>query len=286
MEIIFENCEKTFFLKMFWINRNKTIIWESDKFIKNDTKTIFKNNDFYKGLYHIGLFDGIVNKIETHISQPIPITVRLYFENTFTEVTSCNPQQGLYFSIDFVNTPILNIVEPQLFTKEKQAIKKKQLRSNIIYWNNLWYNLHYLGYKFPENPSETDFQQIRDFMEILSKTGLPCRICAHHLRIWLTNNNDEHLQTRDDLKHYFWELHNDVNKRNKKKVYLFQEAMDILEKNIFTNMKHFGANIMDFFTEGKLKDFPHVYKTKGRQDIFKILDLYQDDVEIAKKILV
>jgi len=73
---------------------------------------------------------------------------------------------------------------------------------------------------------------------------LPCKECREHYRIYLSKNNPNNLKTSDDKKlwvqKFFFNLHNEINLRNDKPLYLFDDLHDTYKSvNFFLEIKHF-----------------------------------------------
>lgn len=64
---------------------------------------------------------------------------------------------------------------------------------------------------------------------------LPCPVCTKHATGYLKKYNIMICKTKEDLKKYLWNFHNDVNRRLKKKMYKFKN-MDIYKKFSFVKV--------------------------------------------------
>jgi hypothetical protein len=85
-----------------------------------------------------------------------------------------------------------------------------------------WTFLHSVTFQYPDNPTELDKQKYQQFFESLKYT-LPCPTCKEHYSI----NFEKlpiRLNTRDELIKWLIDIHNEVNIKNNKKVYSYDEV--------------------------------------------------------------
>ena len=90
-----------------------------------------------------------------------------------------------------------------------------------------WKFLHYISFGYPENPTINIKNQYKNFFLSLEHV-LPCVRCANHYRENLSKYSlDEALTNRDSLIRWVIDIHNDVNRDNNKKVYDYDEAIQL-----------------------------------------------------------
>lgn len=89
--------------------------------------------------------------------------------------------------------------------------------SDIETWGPVfWWNIHCAAAHFPEKPTEVYRKAFQNWIENYPPL-LPCGYCGIHLEAYLKANPIyEHTKSRASLEEYFYNLHEDVNKRNKK----------------------------------------------------------------------
>ena len=65
----------------------------------------------------------------------------------------------------------------------------------------------------------------KNIIKIISDicTNLPCPQCAYHASSFMRRHKMNNLKSKDDLIKYVFLMHNNVNKRLKKKIYNFNE---------------------------------------------------------------
>ena len=99
-----------------------------------------------------------------------------------------------------------------------------------IFWNTI--HIATLGY--PPNPSAADKDGMRKFFESL-KTVIPCPVCREHYKQHLAESPVEPaLESKGQLVHWAWNLHNQVNDMLGKPTITVDQFLD--------NMVALGAN--------------------------------------------
>ncbi len=131
-----------------------------------------------------------------------------------------------------------------------------------MYWALYWRNLHWLSVNYPENPNETDKEQIKNLIFTMQTTGIGCSICRYHFIIWVNKNDINNVvKNRENLFTFFWNCHNNVNTKTGKKIWSYTDVYNLYTKKnweeILTNE---SVNILLLFKNKKLKDFPSIYK--------------------------
>lgn len=90
-----------------------------------------------------------------------------------------------------------------------------------------WIFLHCITLNYPNNPTEEDKKNFRNFFINLQDV-LPCAKCRqnyknHLMKFPLT---EKELYTRSSLAKWLIDLHNEVNKLNGKEVFTYQKAVN------------------------------------------------------------
>lgn len=105
-----------------------------------------------------------------------------------------------------------------------------------------WKFIHLLTLNYPNKPSFEDKYNYKEFILSLQKV-LPCETCSQHFQKHIQNNNfDDILKSRETLFEWFVDVHNSVNKQNKKKEWSYSKAYNNLKVSnnqsfIFTYLK-------------------------------------------------
>lgn len=100
-----------------------------------------------------------------------------------------------------------------------------------IWGPKLWFMLHTISFNYPDNPSFDDMKYHQDFFEILVHI-IPCATCANHYSEYISKNPPK-LSSKKDLIKWTIDLHNNVNQRLGKKIYTYNEAVNLIA-NSFT----------------------------------------------------
>lgn len=95
-----------------------------------------------------------------------------------------------------------------------------------IWGPHAWIFLHSVTFDYPDNPSPHIKEQFKNFFESLQYI-LPCEMCREHYkhnlkRFPITNNV---LKSRKNLIEWLIDIHNNVNKSNKKPKLKYQEVV-------------------------------------------------------------
>ena len=103
------------------------------------------------------------------------------------------------------------------------------MNSNI--WGpGAWTLLHSITFNYPKTPSQQDKNEYADFFYSLANV-LPCATCQNHFR---KNLNDLplklHLQSRNDLVKWLFEIHNLINIQTNKKTITFKKFQKIYKQ--------------------------------------------------------
>jgi ABC-type transport system involved in multi-copper enzyme maturation permease subunit len=95
-----------------------------------------------------------------------------------------------------------------------------------------WKFIHFVALGYPKNPNLKDRENYKTFFNILSSI-LPCSICNEHLKQNLIKFplTDEILSDRIKLLNWTIDLHNEVNKKNNKKIINYNEGLNLLINN-------------------------------------------------------
>jgi len=103
----------------------------------------------------------------------------------------------------------------------KQSIKP------VIWGPHGWKFMHYVTLGYPDNPSQSEKQNYKDFFMSL-QTILPCAKCAQNYKQNLSEYPiDNHLESRDHLVKWLIDIHNKVNLETGKEIIPFEEALDL-----------------------------------------------------------
>ena len=96
-----------------------------------------------------------------------------------------------------------------------------------------WKFIHYITLGYPNNPSVTDKKQYYEFFDNL-KNVIPCSICGNHYKEHLKVFPLSEKVLSDKKKFIEWgiNMHNMVNKVNKKRIFTFEEGFKEINNNL------------------------------------------------------
>ena len=103
-----------------------------------------------------------------------------------------------------------------------------------IWGPKMWFTMHTLTLNYPSNPTDTDKKIYANFFNSL-KLIIPCEQCRKHYIEHLEKKPVEYfLDNKDKLVKWLIDIHNEVNRLLNKKIYSYDEALQIY-KDIYVN---------------------------------------------------
>ena len=115
-----------------------------------------------------------------------------------------------------------------------------------VWGPHLWHFMHTISFNY--HPSNKEFYYI--FFTNLSNV-IPCDKCKTHYKEFLKNNNIRNsLSSRDKLIQWVIDCHNNVNKKNKKKIWSKDEVIEYYNK-LYENVT--SNETIDKCNSGKCK---------------------------------
>jgi hypothetical protein len=110
--------------------------------------------------------------------------------------------------------------------------------SKQLWGNATWYVFHTLAEKLKLEHSDEIQNILFQFKQICF--NLPCPSCQKHAIETVQKAKLDNIKTRDDLKQFFYEFHNIVNKRLNKPFFSKEECDNLYKKaNTINVVKHF-----------------------------------------------
>jgi hypothetical protein len=92
-----------------------------------------------------------------------------------------------------------------------------------------WTTMHIVSLGYPAKPSEEDKAGAIAFYNSLAQV-IPCPICKTHYKSFLTKSPVEAaVESRHDLIHWVFDIHNDVNEQLGKRRISFQEYVKYMQ---------------------------------------------------------
>jgi hypothetical protein len=95
-----------------------------------------------------------------------------------------------------------------------------------------WRFLHYITLGYPNNPTQKDKDTYRNFIEQF-KEIIPCEICKNHFKQNLLKHSlsDDIMSNKISFINWSIDMHNEVNKTNKKRILTYSEGLKEILKN-------------------------------------------------------
>ena len=109
----------------------------------------------------------------------------------------------------------------------------------------LWFFLHTISFNYPLKPTDKDKDKIVSFLYGLQPV-IPCKICRDHFKRNLAETPPK-LESRKDFSEWMIDAHNEVNSRTGKKIYTYDEAINIWDQNCKYNIKNIYIYFLIFF---------------------------------------
>jgi len=245
-------------LVIFLLEYKKRIIFNRNDFKKEGTDAFIKLESFQYCKYRINLSD---------------------FKNVDFEILFQN--KSIFYKkapicyFDFINKDKINVLSKDDYNKNESLIKKNRNKSSMKFWHLYWNCLHYLSYSYPDNPNFEDKKQIINLVEKMKKNGIACSYCKGHFNIWCAHNKITNcIDDKNYLINFFIDLHNDINKRNNKKVLSRNEVDDIYLNFNYKYLLNYGLDIITLFNNRTLYKFPDIINSYTRHvllDEFNII---------------
>ena len=136
------------------------------------------------------------------------------------------------------------------FEKLFKIRKQNSNKEKNAYWNTYWKLLHTMSLHYPLNPTLKHKEDIQKLIKKMALNGIPCNRCLKHfIKYKDIHNISSYYTSQKGLFEYFVDLHNDVNKRNRKTLFSYDEAY-----NIYKNTDVFFKDTFDV-------DILHLVKT-------------------------
>lgn len=250
-------------VSFYWFDKNRTFNLLEENYIKEGNNAIHKMNHILDGSYSIAL------KKMTNIEFGIRVKDEIMYKEKASKI---------YFKIDTKPKIIISKLDKQEFIKKEYALKKGVSISARRFWNIYWNNLHLLSFNYPENPSDDDKKQITNLNNIMMKNGITCSRCKKHfIEQNKANPIELSFNSRDDLIKWYIDIHNNVNKTNKKKILTIEEVKKIYKDfNYEEFVKKYKIDVIDLFKKRKLDILPRIINTTTRQILWKEYNVFQN----------
>ena len=133
-------------------------------------------------------------------------------------------------------TPV-NVYHPvpnrQPVTTVKQMSERPTSVSPRVWGRPLWFSLHYGALNYPHDVDDEKKQMMINFILGLPMM-IPCDMCKNHAHEYIQSRKHtlhNVVQNTHNLFTFFWEFHNDVNKRNGKPLMSLEAVYHLYKTN-------------------------------------------------------
>lgn len=104
-----------------------------------------------------------------------------------------------------------------------------------VWGPKLWFFIHTLALNYSDNPSYEEKRNHEEFFNSLVHL-IPCDKCRNHYKQHISKNPViNHLNNSSELFQYTIDIHNEVNKTLGKRVYTYDEVVEIYKKHYNPN---------------------------------------------------
>ncbi len=95
-----------------------------------------------------------------------------------------------------------------------------------------WKFMHFIAMAYPLEPTDIEKENYKNFFTSLGDV-LPCKMCSEHYKKNLLKYplTDKVLENKVNLTFWTIDIHNEVNAINNKKIYSYDDAIDLIKNN-------------------------------------------------------
>ena len=100
-----------------------------------------------------------------------------------------------------------------------------------------WFTLHTLSFEYPMNPT---FKEKKIYFNVFNSLQyiLPCSVCKRNFKKNLVELPlENHIHSRKDLVYWLIDIHNKVNTETGKRIYTYDDVINIYEKLMNTKIE-------------------------------------------------
>ena len=115
-----------------------------------------------------------------------------------------------------------------------------------IWGRQLWYSLHIITFNYPNNPTNNDKNNYKNFFYSLINV-IPCNYCKHNLKIHMkTLPLENALHNKIALVKWLFNIHNLTNKHLNKKIFTYEQFISKYTK-IFQKKNKYTYNCYIYY---------------------------------------
>jgi len=124
--------------------------------------------------------------------------------------------------------PILDVPALMKDKEKLESLNSIPLPALSTWADALWRSMYFIARVYPDQPSPDEQQAMVSFMSSLQRL-LPCTTCREHFARHLSELDRAKL-SRVTLYQWIFNVQNDINKRNRKHVYSWDQSVDAVRK--------------------------------------------------------
>ena len=185
---------------------------------------------------------------------------------TYFEIKKPDPDQDVYS---------ISLLPKEKYQPFKRSFISRVHRYAGNYYHVFWYNLHYLTYHQTES-FEKYIKQLQLLLQRMTKVdGLECPKCRSHLKQFIHKYPIEKCLSNRDCILWFVNLHNDVNKRNNKKICSEEETKEMYKERNDSLTISYDLDILNLLKEEKLATFVDLMNGDVRDKMYRELRIFK-----------
>jgi hypothetical protein len=130
-----------------------------------------------------------------------------------------------------------------------------------------WKFIHHVALGYPNTPNENQKNNYKSFYTLIGSV-LPCHICSDHYNEHLLIHplTDEVLSSKINLINWTIDMHNEVNKIHGKKIYNYDEALELIKTNFEDNNNKIIDNFENIKTSQETKIYIKPKQTENKSN--------------------
>ena len=185
---------------------------------------------------------------------------------TYFEIKKPDPEQDVY---------TISLLPKETYQPFKRDYISRVRRYATTYYHIFWYNLHYLTYHHTE-PFEKYINQLNLLLQrMCKKDGLECPKCRTHLIRYLKTHPIQNCLSTEECITWFVNLHNDVNKRNNKKIFSEEETKELYKERNDNLTLSYTIDILKLLQEENLASFVDLINGDVRKQLYQELRIFE-----------
>ena len=195
------------------------------------------------------------------------------------EILLTSKERITYFEIKKhdpdTDTYSISLLPKDMYQPFKRDYKVRLREYVLLYYHIFWYNLHYMTYHSNEEIN-TYIKKLQGLLQRMSKKdGLECPRCRKHLIIYMKDNPIQKCTSKNECISWFVNLHNDVNKRNNKKVLTEEETTELYKERNDNLTISYGIDILKRLQENNLSTFVDLMNGDVRDKLHRELRIFK-----------